>query len=50
MILTAKIKLCPDDNQRMLLESTLADCNAACEQISNVAWTDKCLTSLNYII
>ena len=41
MILTAKIKLCPDDNQKMLLESTLADCNAACEQISNVAWTDK---------
>ena len=47
MILTAKIKLCPDDNQRLLLERTLADCNAACEQISNVAWTEKCFNQFN---
>ncbi|MEQ9030619.1 MAG: transposase, partial [Aggregatilineales bacterium] len=41
MKLTAKIKLNPTEEQRQLLHDTLQRANAACNHISEVAWTEK---------
>lgn len=41
MKLTAKIKLCPAEDQCILLHETLQRANAACNHISDVAWEKK---------
>lgn len=41
MKLTAKIKLCPTEHQRQLLQETLQTANAVCNYISQVAWEQR---------
>lgn len=41
MKLTLKIKLVPTDEQHRLLLETLKEANAACNQISDIAWRNK---------
>ena len=41
MKLTLKIKLVPTDEQLRLLLESLKEANAACNQISDIAWRNK---------
>jgi len=41
MKLTAKIKLNPSDDQRVMLHETLQRANSACNTISEIAWENK---------
>lgn len=41
MKLTLQIKLLPDDQQNKSLLQTIKECNAVCNEISNIAWENK---------
>lgn len=41
VILTLKIKLLPDENQKKLLLKTITEANSCCNFISKIAWSNK---------
>jgi putative transposase len=47
MKLTAQVKLCPTDEQRVLLKQTLEAANAACNAISEYAWVHQVFHQFN---